>query len=30
MEEHQDKKSPRLRRLRWWEWPDGHVPRPKR
>jgi len=29
MEEHQDKKSARLRRLRWWEWPDGHVPPPK-
>jgi pyruvate kinase len=26
MEEHQDKKSPRLRRLRWWERPDGHLP----
>jgi pyruvate kinase len=26
MEEHQDKKSSRLRRLRWWEWPDGQVP----
>ena len=29
MEEHQEKKSPRLRRLRWWEWPDGHVPKSK-
>jgi pyruvate kinase len=26
MEAHQDKKSARLRRLRWWEWPDGHMP----
>jgi pyruvate kinase len=29
MEEHQDKKSSRLRRLRWWEWPDGHLPEAK-
>ncbi len=29
MEEHQDKKSARLRRLRWWEWPDSTTPRPK-